>query len=111
MTTATTMINAAALQRVGRALSDGTRAAILITLAGGAAYPTELAAALGVSRSSPSNHLKCLRGCGLVRTIPEGRSVRYELIDDRLGLLMGVLSDVAVADHCDTCDGRSRSGR
>jgi len=80
-------------------------------LADGAAYPTDLAAALGVSRSSLSNHLTCLRGCGFVRALPEGRSVRYELVDERFGQLMRALSDIAVADHCDTCDGRLRSAR
>ena len=34
---------------------------------------------LGVSRAKVSNHLACLRGCGLVRATREGRQVRFEL--------------------------------
>ena len=70
--------------RVGRALADGTRRRILLRLAGGAAYPAELAVELGVSRPAMSNHLSCLRDCGLVVGEPEGRRVRYRLVDGRL---------------------------
>jgi DNA-binding transcriptional ArsR family regulator len=31
-----------------------------------------------------SNHLSCLRDCGLVAAEPEGRRVRYRLADGRL---------------------------
>jgi DNA-binding transcriptional ArsR family regulator len=31
-----------------------------------------------------SNHLSCLRDCGLVVGEPEGRRVRYRLVDRRL---------------------------
>ena len=75
------------LDRVGRALADGTRRKILLRLASGpagAAYPAELALELGVSRPAMSNHLSCLRDCGLVVAEPEGRRVRYRLADGRL---------------------------
>lgn len=74
----------ATLDRVGRALADGTRRRILLRLTEGAAYPAELAVALGVSRPAMSNHLSCLRDCGLVVAEPEGRRMRYRLADDRL---------------------------
>ena len=70
--------------RVGRALADGTRRRILLRLSSGAAYPAELAVELGVSRPAMSNHLSCLRDCGLVVGEPEGRRVRYRLVDGRL---------------------------
>lgn len=72
------------LDRVGRALSDRTRRRILLQLAAGPAYPADLAAALGVSRPGMSNHLSCLRDCGLVVAEPEGRRVAYRLADRRL---------------------------
>jgi ArsR family transcriptional regulator, cadmium/lead-responsive transcriptional repressor len=72
------------LDRVGRALSDGTRRRILLRLADGPAYPADLAGDLGVSRPGMSNHLTCLRDCGLVVAEPEGRRVRYRLADGRL---------------------------
>lgn len=72
------------LERVGTALADPTRRRILLTLADGPAYPAEMAEALATGRSHISNHLACLRGCGLVRTTREGRQVRYELASPRL---------------------------
>jgi len=72
------------LERVGTALADPTRRRILLTLADGPAYPADLAEALERGRSHISNHLACLRGCGLVRTTREGRQVRYELASSRL---------------------------
>ena len=74
----------AVLDRVGRALSDGTRRRILLRLAEAPAYPADLAAHLGASRPAVSNHLACLRDCGLVIADAEGRRVRYRLADHRL---------------------------
>lgn len=73
------------LSRLGDALADDTRRRLLVALARGPGYPAELAVELGTSRQSISNHLACLRGCGLVVATPEGRRMRYELVDARLG--------------------------
>jgi ArsR family transcriptional regulator, cadmium/lead-responsive transcriptional repressor len=73
-----------ALTRFGYALSDSTRASILLGLRDGGRYPSELADEIGVSRQIVSNHLACLRGCGLVVAVPEGRRSRYELADARI---------------------------
>lgn len=91
-----------ALARFGHALSDPTRARILMSLREAPAYPADLAESLQVSRQSMSNHLACLRGCGLVVAVPEGRRTRYELADRRLGHALGDLSDLVLAvdpDH------------
>ena len=72
------------LERVGTALSDPTRRRILLTLTEGPAYPADLAESLATGRSHISNHLACLRGCGLVRATREGRQVRYELASSKL---------------------------
>jgi DNA-binding transcriptional ArsR family regulator len=46
-----------------------------------------------------SNHLACLRGCGLVVAVPEGRRTRYELADPRIGhALTDLVSLVLVVD-------------
>ena len=74
-----------ALARFGHALSDGTRARTLLALRDASAYPADLAELVGVSRQAMSNHLACLRGCGLVVAVPEGRRTRYELADPRIG--------------------------
>jgi DNA-binding transcriptional ArsR family regulator len=39
-----------------------------------------------------SNHLSCLRDCGLVVAEPEGRRVRYRLADGRLAHALADLS-------------------
>ena len=92
------------LARFAHALSDQTRSKVMLALLAAPAYPSDLADGLGVSRQSLSNHLACLRGCGLVVAIPEGRRTRYELADPRLGHaltdLLGVVLAVDPA-HCD----------
>jgi DNA-binding transcriptional ArsR family regulator len=63
-------------------------------LLGGGAYPADLADALGLGRTNISNHLACLRGCGLVRAQREGRQVRYELSSPRLAHALSDLVDL-----------------
>lgn len=88
-----------ALTRFGQALSDPTRTRVLLALRDGPGYPTDLAGLAGVSRQTMSNHLACLRGCGLVVAIPEGRRTRYELTDRRIGhALDDLLGIVVVVD-------------
>ncbi len=91
------------MARFGHALSDPTRARLLLALREAPGYPAELAELLGVSRQSLSNHLACLRGCGLVVAAPEGRRVRYELADGRLGHALDDLLGVVVAVDPITC--------
>jgi DNA-binding transcriptional ArsR family regulator len=87
-----------ALSRVGVALADNSRRRILIALIDRPGYPSELADDLGLTRANVSNHLTCLRGCGLVVAQPEGRRVCYDLADPRLGHalreLLSVVPDV-----------------
>lgn len=85
------------LARFGHALSDPTRARILLALRDAPGYPADLALLLGVTRQSMSNHLSCLRGCGLVVATPQGRRARYELADARLGQALGDLLGVVIA--------------
>jgi DNA-binding transcriptional ArsR family regulator len=92
------------LARFGHALSDSTRARVLLALRETPGYPAELAEALGVSRQALSNHLACLRGCGLVVAVPEGRRVRYELADARLAHALGDLLGVVLAVDPLVCD-------
>ncbi len=102
MVTATTA-SLDALARFGHALSDPTRARILMTLSMTAAYPADLAESLGVTRQSMSNHLACLRGCGLVVAVPEGRRMRYELADSRLTHALADLHDVILVTDPAAC--------
>lgn len=95
-----------ALARFGHALSDPTRAQILLRLQVAASYPADLAEALGVSRQIVSNHLACLRGCGLVVALPEGRRSRYELADARIGRALEDLVGLVLAVDPACCEGR-----
>ena len=92
-----------ALSRFGHALSDPTRTRVLLRLRGGPAYPADLAEALGVTRQAMSNHLACLRGCGLVAAVPEGRRSRYELTDRRIAGALGDLLDLVLVVDPDCC--------
>ena len=107
----TVATHADVLARFGHALSDPTRSRILLALRDGPRYPAELADTLRVSRTNLSNHLACLRGCGLVVAAPEGRRTRYELaepklahaLDDLLGLVLTVdpqACPVAETEEC-----------
>ncbi|WP_098897663.1 ArsR/SmtB family transcription factor [Streptomyces sp. st77] len=98
------------LARFGRALADPIRCRLLLALREAPAYPSDLAEALGISRTRLSNHLACLRDCGLVVTSPDGRRTRYELADERLGTALDDLRSAVVAVETDrTCpDAESR---
>lgn len=97
------------LERVGTALSDPTRRRILLTLLDRPAYPAELAELLGVGRTNVSNHLTCLRGCGLVRATREGRQVRYDLASPRLAHALNDLAglQLEIDDLHQDLDGRA----
>jgi len=79
------------LKRLGVALADPTRQAVLMALARAPRYPSDLAKSCGTTRSNLSNHLTCLRGCGLVVSEREGRRIRYELVSSELGTLLQAL--------------------
>lgn len=91
----------AALARFGRALADPTRCRILLSLLDGVSYPGQLAERLELSRSNVSNHLSCLRGCGLVTATYEGRQVRYALADTHLARALDELVQVVLAVDSD----------
>ena len=86
-----------AMHRLGRALADPTRSRILLTLLDSPAYPAELAQNLDLTRSNVSNHLACLRDCGIVIAEHEGRKTRYEIVDSHLAQALAALVDVTLA--------------
>ena len=100
-----TSSHTAALARFGHALADPTRVGILLALREAPAFPSDLADALGVSRQVMSNQLACLRGCGLVEAVKDGRYTWYRLAETRLaGALDDLLRLVLVVDP-DCCSG------
>ena len=98
------------LRRVGIALADETRRLILVRLIDGPAYPSDLANQLDSTRANISNHLTCLRGCGLVVARPEGRRVRYELVDPRLGAALSELLGLVIEAHPESCAASADEG-
>lgn len=86
-----------ALSRFGRAISDPTRARVLLALTSGPDYPADLADTLGVSRQVMSNHLACLRGCGLVTATEDGRRTQYRLADDQIAHALTDLTNLALS--------------
>lgn len=99
------------LARFGRALADPIRCRLLLALREAPAYPSDLADALGISRTRLSNHLACLRDCGLVVTVPDGRRTRYELADERLGDALDNLRTAVVAVETErTCADAATEG-
>ena len=85
------------MHRLGRAMADATRSRILLSLLDGPGYPAKLARDLGLTRTNVSNHLACLRGCGIVVAEPEGRQTRYEIADPHLAAALTALVDVTLA--------------
>jgi ArsR family transcriptional regulator, cadmium/lead-responsive transcriptional repressor len=105
-----TLTYAEVLARFGHALSDPTRSRLLLALRDGPGYPAALAELLGATRQNVSNHLACLRGCGLVVSMPEGRRTRYELADARLGHALGDLLGVVLAVDPAACPDADADG-
>lgn len=85
------------MNRLGRAMSDPTRSRILLSLLEAPGYPAVLARELGLTRSNVSNHLGCLRGCGIVVGQPEGRQTRYEISDPHLTAALTALVEATLA--------------
>jgi DNA-binding transcriptional ArsR family regulator len=88
------------LARIGLALADPTRRRVLVLLISGPGYPAEMAERFGTTRANLSNHLACLRECGLVTATAEGRRVRYELADQRLAEGLRVLAGLELPGSC-----------
>jgi len=85
------------MNRLGRAMADPTRSRILLQLLEAPGYPARLSESLGLTRTNVSNHLACLRGCGLVVATPEGRQTRYEIADPHLTRALELLVEAVVA--------------
>jgi DNA-binding transcriptional ArsR family regulator len=85
------------MNRLGRAMADPNRSRILLELLNRPGYPAELARNLELTRTNVSNHLACLRGCGLIVATPEGRRTRYEIADPHLTQGMRQLLEAVVA--------------
>lgn len=82
-----------------RGFGDPSRLSIIEALRDGPHTVGEIVAATGLSQPNVSNHLGCLRDCGLVVAERNGRYVSYHISDDRVGEILALaeslLADVA----------------
>lgn len=82
-----------------RGFADPSRLAIVESLRDGPLAVSEIVRRTTLSQSNTSNHLACLKDCGLVLSEQQGRFIYYRLSDDRvagiLGMAEAVLADVA----------------
>src|SRR5438034_7340946 len=92
-----TLANAQGIQlqaKLFRGFSDPSRLSILYALREGPRTVGEVVAATSLSQSNVSNHLSCLRDCGLVTSKQEGRFVSYQLSDPRVDQLLGLADEL-----------------
>lgn len=80
-----------------RGFSDASRLSILEALRESPLTVGEMVKTTGLTQPNVSNHLGCLRDCGLVIAKQQGRFVYYELSDERVGRLL-TLADELLAD-------------
>ena len=74
--------------------ADPSRLSILEALRAGPLSVSQIVETTGLSQPNVSNHLSCLRDCGLVRREQRGRFVYYQLSDERIARLLGLAEEV-----------------
>jgi DNA-binding transcriptional ArsR family regulator len=67
-----------------RALSAPIRVAIVVELGEGERCVHDLVAKLGAPQPLVSQHLRVLRGAGVVRGVRRGREIAYSLVDEHV---------------------------
>ena len=80
-----------------RGFADPSRLSILEALLEQERTVSDLVQATGFTQPNVSNHLSCLRDCGLVTVRQQGRFSFYSLSDDRVAKLL-LLADELLAD-------------
>ncbi|MEO5919442.1 MAG: ArsR family transcriptional regulator, partial [Candidatus Limnocylindrales bacterium] len=82
-----------------------TRVRILTLLAERPRTVTELQADLDLAQGRVSSHLACLRWCGYVMAVADGRYNRYQLIDRRVIEILGDAESIVRenADRLTSC--------
>ena len=78
-------------------LADPARLAIVRHLADREARVVDLTGELGLAQSTVSQHLACLRECGLVQVRPVGRASVYSLAQPALADLLAAAETVLAA--------------
>lgn len=87
---------AGSLANLAHALSDPVRLLILFTLCEAPGYMVDLAPAFSMSKQDLSDHLACLRRCGLVDAVVDGVDSWYRLADQQVASAIDQLRRVAL---------------
>lgn len=95
MTSTTSSIDLQA--KLFRGFADPSRLSILEALLNQERTVSDLVEITGFTQPNVSNHLSCLRDCGLVTVRQQGRFSYYSLSDDRVAKLL-LLADELLAD-------------
>lgn len=77
-----------------RGLSDVSRLSILQALSKGSVTVSEIVQHTGLSQPNVSNHLSCLRNCGLVQSKQKGRNIYYSYANQRIGDLLQLVDNI-----------------
>lgn len=95
-----------------RGFSDMSRLSLLEALRNGPLTVTALVERTGLTQSNVSNHLACLRDCGLVIASAQGRYVLYQLSDERVATLLSLASELLTetARGVDACPRYEQKG-
>ncbi|MEK3883112.1 metalloregulator ArsR/SmtB family transcription factor [Paenibacillus sp. PL2-23] len=97
-----------------RGFGDKTRLQILDSIKQEEKSVTQLMAEVEASQSSISQHLGCLKECGLIVGRQEGKFMYYSLSSDRIKLLLDMMDEVFMEvqtgveccdQHFETCEG------
>ena len=88
-----------------RGFADPTRLHIMESLRGGEMTVGSIAEATGQSLPNVSNHLSCLKECGLVVARREGKRIFYSVANDRVLCLLndGDLVLGEAKEHLNNC--------
>ena len=92
--------------KVFRAFGDPTRLRILQALRDGELSVGELVERLAIAQPQVSNHLACLRWCGLVSSRREHRRVFYAVADERVAAAIALVEQLGAdnAQHVEACE-------
>lgn len=93
------------LSRYFRVLGDPTRLRIVEALLERERTVSELVDLLGAPQSRVSNHLACLRWCRFVDSERRGRTVVYQISDERVSNILELAASLAEpnCDHLASC--------
>jgi DNA-binding transcriptional ArsR family regulator len=88
-----------------RALGDPTRLRIVELLMEGALTVTELTRHLRIPQSNVSNHIACLRWCGLVGSESQGKWTYYSVSNPKIRKIIELVRALvsANAEHVAAC--------